>query len=362
MRRARTPVLAFVVKSLLCAVLGIAAPSAATPLLTPEAINAAPLDAVSARYEASTATVDPLTTSSTFAIGTSPEPTGFSLTASTEKMPSASVARLQILLDRAGVSPGVIDGLDGGNVRGAIAAFEAMQGLPVDGEIDARVIAAIDEAGQVIGTYVIKTEDLADVVGPIPNDYGEMAKMPFLGYATVIEGLAERFHMDDDFLKVLNPNATFTEGETIFVADLGADKQGKAAWLEVDKARGQLRAYAADGALLVAYPATIGSEENPSPSGTHTVKVVVDRPTYTYNPKINFQQGDNDKVLTLPAGPNGPVGTMWIDLSEPSFGIHGTPQPRRIDKTGSHGCVRLTNWDAEELGKLVGEGVPVKFL
>ena len=207
-----------------------------------------------------------------------------------------------------------------------------------------------------------RQKTLADVVGPIPKDYAEMAAMPFLGYATVVEGLAERFHMDDDFLKILNPNATFTEGETIFVADLGADKQGEAAWLEVEKAQGQLRAYTTDGTLLVAYPATIGSEDNPSPSGTHTVKVVVDQPTYTYNPKLNFQQGDNDKVLTLPAGPNGPVGTMWIDLSEPSFGIHGTPQPARIDKTGSHGCVRLTNWDAEELGKLVAAGVPVKFL
>jgi lipoprotein-anchoring transpeptidase ErfK/SrfK len=287
-----------------------------------------------------------LETSSTFTLGTSPKPTGFSLPESAEKVPSASVARWQILLDRAGSSPGVIDGLDGGNVRGAIAAFEAMRGLPVDGEVDERVIAAIDAMDQVIGTYVIKPEDMADVVGPIPKDYAEMAALPFLGYATAAEGLAERFHMDDDFLRALNPHATFTEGERIFVADLGADKQGEAGWLEVDKAKGQLRAYAADGTLLVAYPATIGSEDNPSPSGTHEIKVVVDHPTYTYNPKLNFQQGDNDKVLTLPAGPNGPVGTTWIDLSEPSFGIHGTPEPARIDKTGSHGCVRLTNWDA----------------
>jgi lipoprotein-anchoring transpeptidase ErfK/SrfK len=85
-------------------------------------------------------------------------------------------------------------------------------------------------------------------------------------------------------------------------------------------------------------------------------------PEYTYNPKVNFQQCDNGKVLPLPPGPNGPGGTVWIDLSEPTFGIHGTPEPSRIDKTGSHGCVRLTNWDAEELAKLLAEDVPVKFL
>ena len=168
--------------------------------------------------------------------------------------------------------------------------------------------------------------------------------------------------MDEDFLKALNPDAAFAEGETIFVADLGTDKRGKAVRLEVDKAEGQLRAYAEDDSLLAAYPATIGSEENPSPSGTHTVSTVVEDPTYTYNPKRNFQQGNNTKVLTLPPGPNGPVGTVWIDLSEPSFGIHGTPEPARIDKTGSHGCVRLTNWDARELGQLVTAGVSVHFM
>jgi lipoprotein-anchoring transpeptidase ErfK/SrfK len=334
---------------------------AANPILTPDSINMAPLDEVPER-EALAARADPLMTNNQFTIGAPPEASGFSVPPADEQAPLPSIARLQILLDRAGVSPGVIDGLDGGNVRSAIEAFQAMHGLPVDGEVDARVIAALDEADQVIGSYVIKSEDLADVVGPIPEDYAEMAKMPSLGYSTAIEALAEQFHMDDQFLRLLNPNATFTEGETIFVADLGADKQGQAARLEVDKSKGQLRAYTADGDLLVAYPATIGSEDNPSPSGTHTVKVVVERPTYTYNPKVNFQQGSNDEVLTLPPGPNGPVGTMWIDLSEPTFGIHGSAEPTRIDKTGSHGCVRLTNWDVEELGKLVEEGAQVEFL
>ncbi|MFF0924435.1 L,D-transpeptidase family protein [Rhizobium leguminosarum] len=338
--------------------IGAAFPVAASSL-TPEMINAAPLDVIPAIYTPTPKDIDPTFTASTALISVDPAAVALPFDTNT---PSASVARLQVLLDRAGASPGVIDGLDGGNLRSALAAFEAMQGLNVDGKIGSQVIDAIDDPKQVIGSYVITGQDISVVVGAIPKDYAQMAQMKYLGYATVTEGLAERFHMGEDFMKALNPNARYVEGETIFVADLGVNKTGKAVRLEVDKTQGQIRAYAADDSLLVAYPATIGSETNPSPSGTHTVKTVVLNPEYTYNPKVNFQQGNNDSVLTLPPGPNGPVGTVWIDLSEPTFGIHGTPEPSRIDKTGSHGCVRLTNWDAEELAKLLTKDVLVEFM
>lgn len=124
----------------------------------------------------------------------------------------------------------------------------------------------------------------------------------------------------------------------------------------------QAFAFAEDGSLLAVYPATIGSEDTPSPSGTHKVKGVSRMPVYTYNPKVNFQQGNNKKVLELPGGPNGPVGTVWIDLTEPTYGIHGTPEPELIGKVGSHGCVRLANWDVEELAGMVKPGVVVDFL
>lgn len=120
--------------------------------------------------------------------------------------------------------------------------------------------------------------------------------------------------------------------------------------------------FAEDGSLLTDYPATIGSEESPSPTGTHKVKGVARLPTYTYNPKINFQQGHNKRILKLPSGPNNPVGTVWIDLTEPTYGIHGTPAPELIGKVGSHGCVRLTNWDVEELARMVKPGVVVEFV
>jgi lipoprotein-anchoring transpeptidase ErfK/SrfK len=344
--------------AVLCLSIGAAFPAAASAL-TPDAINGAPLDVIPAIYTPMSKDIDPTVTAGITPVSVDPDAAALPFDTN---MPSASVARLQVLLDRAGASPGVIDGLDGGNLRSALAAYEIMHGLSGDGKIGSQVIGAIDDPNQVIGSYVITSQDISAVVGAIPKDYAQMAKMQYLGYATVTEGLAERFHMGEDFLKVLNPNARFVKGETIFVADLGANKTGKAIRLEVDKTQDQVRAYAADGSLLVAYPATIGSETNPSPSGTHTVKTVVVNPDYTYNPMVNFQQGNNDTVLTLPPGPNGPVGTVWIDLSEPTFGIHGTPEPSRIDKTGSHGCVRLTNWDAEELAKLLTKDVSVEFM
>jgi lipoprotein-anchoring transpeptidase ErfK/SrfK len=168
--------------------------------------------------------------------------------------------------------------------------------------------------------------------------------------------------MDVKLLQILNPNAGYQAGDEIYVTAPGPKREGTVATIQADKALRQVRAYDAAGVLLAAYPATIGSEQNPSPSGIHVVQGVAHSPTYTYNPKINFQQGDNKEILTLPPGPNGPVGSIWIDLSEPTYGIHGTPEPSLIDKTGSHGCVRLTNWDAEELAGMVAAGVKVDFM
>ena len=145
-------------------------------------------------------------------------------------------------------------------------------------------------------------------------------------------------------------------------ASPGKPKTGSVERIVADKTRKQVRAYDVDGNLVAAYPATIGSTDTPSPSGTVKVERIALDPQYTYNPKINFKQGENDKVLTIPPGPNGPVGTVWIALSKPTYGIHGTPEPSRIGKTNSHGCVRLTNWDATELAKMVKPGIFVQFI
>lgn len=307
--------------------------------LTADAVNAADISTIPATYAPS---ANPAVT--------------------VERQPDPAVVRLQVLLDRAGASPGVIDGFDGDNVRKAVLAFELMRGLPPDGALDPAVLAALETGGPVIGEYEIIADDLNAIGAPIPRDYAEQAKRQFLGYTSIEEELGERFHMDVDLLKALNPGAGFTTGKPIRVAAYGPDLEGEVLRIEADKSLCQVRAYGEGDRLIAAYPATIGSDDNPSPSGTHVVEGVAPMPEYTYNPKINFQQGENTEVLTIPPGPNGPVGSMWIDLSEPTFGIHGTPEPSLIDKTASHGCVRLTNWDANELARMVKPGVVVDFV
>ena len=276
--------------------------------------------------------------------------------------PDPAIVRLQVLLDRAGVSPGVIDGLDGTNVTKAVISFENMMGIPPDGAIDPDVVSRLETGGPIISTYTVTDDDLKGLVDHIPVDYGEKAKMPSLGYTSVAEKLAERFHMHIDLLTALNPGSDFASGDTVQVAMPGPPRHGKVVRIEADKTAGQVTAYDRRDAVLAAYPATVGSEDNPSPKGTHKVKGVARMPVFRYNPKVNFKQGKNNKILTIPKGPNGPVGTVWIDLTEPTYGIHGTPDPELIDKVGSHGCIRLTNWDAEELAGMVKPGVVVRFV
>ncbi|OCW57647.1 L,D-transpeptidase [Hoeflea olei] len=283
----------------------------------------------------------------------------------TAQLSKAQVAALQVYLDRNGISPGVIDGRMGSNVNKALDAWFEETGEridPADTDLIVRRLAA--EGGLAFTTYTITSEDASGpFVASIPTDYADKAKLERLSYTSTLEMLAERFHMDEDYLKALNPGVDFTRpGVEIKVVNTGVKKTGKVARIVADKARKQVRGYDSSGKLLVAYPATIGSSDTPSPSGEVTIERVARNPGYTYNPKVNFKQGDNDKILQVPPGPNGPVGSIWIALSKPTYGIHGTPEPSKIGKTASHGCVRLTNWDAEELAGLVEPGVTVSFL
>jgi lipoprotein-anchoring transpeptidase ErfK/SrfK len=277
--------------------------------------------------------------------------------------PDPFIIRVQILLDRTNISPGVVDGYLGDNLTKAIRIFEAREGLEAEGKISQKFWAALSrDSGPALQTYRMTADDLSQrYVDEIPKDFSEMADMKWLGYTSPKEMLAERFHMDQSLLEALNPKADFTSvGSRILVASTGDSIAGKVSRIVVDRSDGELVAYAGEQ-IIAAYPATIGSDSNPSPSGTHRVKAVVKNPSYTYDPDKNFQQGDNKERLEIPAGPNGPVGSIWIDLSEPTYGIHGTSEPDLVDKTKSHGCVRLTNWDAEELARLVEKGVVVEF-
>lgn len=274
------------------------------------------------------------------------------------------VAAVQILMDRLGSSPGAIDGLAGSNFDKAAAAASEISGRFIDPNDKTGLEAALQATGgPAFRQYTITENDINQrYVASIPADYAMKAQMPAMAFTSVREMLAERFHIDESFLQELNPQAQFSHaGETIKVPNLVLPKRESVQRIIADKTRKQIRGYNSEGRLVVAYPATIGSSDNPSPSGTVQVERIALNPNYTYNPKVNFKQGSNDQILTIPPGPNGPVGTVWIALSKPTYGIHGTPDPSRIGKTSSHGCIRLTNWDAEELAKLVKAGVVVHF-
>ncbi|KQZ80821.1 hypothetical protein ASD64_11000 [Mesorhizobium sp. Root157] len=275
------------------------------------------------------------------------------------------VAALQVLLDRAGASPGVIDGRFGSNVDKSLAAYREITGNYLKSTDSVGITEALaNSGGDAFASYTITPEDAAGpYVASIPEDYSQKAQLERMAYTSVTEAIAERFHMDENYLKAINPGLNFNRPGTIIkVANFGKLVNKPVARILADKAKKQVRAYGADGKLVAAYPATIGSTDTPSPSGIHAISRIAVNPNYTYNPNLNFKQGNNDKVLTIPPGPNGPVGSIWIALDKPTYGIHGTPEPSKIGKTESHGCIRLTNWDATELAKLVKPGVTVEFV
>jgi lipoprotein-anchoring transpeptidase ErfK/SrfK len=264
--------------------------------------------------------------------------------------------RVQVLMDRAFASPGEIDGMLGENTRKALAAYRAMKGLPEHDEIDAEVWASlVKDTESPIETYELTAEDIEGPFVPdLPDDYAKLAELDQISYRNVTEMLAERFHMDEDLLKALNPDADFEKaGTKVTVVAAGGAPEAEVTRIVIDKAKGEMRAYGEGEAPVFVAPASIGSEDTPSPSGKVEVVTVVRDPTYTYNPEVNFKQGDNEEKMELPAGPNGPVGNVWIDLSKPTYGIHGTAQPNLVSKSESHGCVRLTNWDAGRLAEMV---------
>lgn len=335
------------------------------------------------------------------------------------------IMQAQVVLERLGFAPGVVDGKPGLSTRNAVAGFQQANQLPVTGALDEPTLAALGQFNNIPATRVvtIPANFAAGLFQKIPKSPEDQAKMAALNHETLDEKLAERFHTTIGTLRLLNPGGLpagmtapapaaatspvpapsaakpggtgsdgagqtpetlFQAGQAIRVPNVGADgidqgsitdadwgltlaalgvgtAQPKVAKVVVSKSKGTLSAFDEAGKLVAVFTATMGSEHDPLPLGQWKIKGVSHNPEFHYNPSLFWDAKAGDKKALLPPGPNGPVGVVWIDLNKPHYGIHGTPHPETIGRAESHGCVRLTNWDAARLAQMVRSGTAVLF-
>ncbi len=280
----------------------------------------------------------------------------------TPKQKGSVVLRAQVLLDRAHFSSGEIDAAYGQNLRTAISGYQKAKGLPATGIVDAPTWAVLNaDTAPILVSYTILDADVAGPFDPIPTEWADKAKMKALGYSSAKEALSERFHASPKLLAQLNPGKEFgSAGVEIIVPNVAATSDlPKAAKVIVDQSDHTLSLVDAGGKIIAQFPATTGSEHDPLPLGAWKVKGVARNPVFHYNPKLFWDAEPSDTKAKIAAGPNNPVGVVWIDLSKAHYGVHGTPEPSTIGKTQSHGCIRLTNWDATALAQSVVPGVEV---
>lgn len=315
---------------------------------------------------------------------------------------------LQVMLDRAGFSPGEIDGKMGPNVRRAINAYQRAQGLTETPHVDSASWQRLSGVTGAVAPLVAYDIASADVAGPytpeIPADLVQQSKLQALNYRNALEGLAEKFHAAPQLLRELNPVASFTTaGERIMVPNVepfdiaalavrgrgarggrdavgtsgraAADGRGRGRGaaaaagtdpdadvvIAVTKSTGALTVEDQSGRVLFHAPVTTGSQNDPLPIGTWKVTAVQTRPAFNYNPDLFWDADPAHSRARIAGGPNNPVGVVWMDLSKEHYGIHGTPEPSKVGHTQSHGCVRLTNWDAQRLLQWAPVGIAVEF-